>query len=183
MREDKARGVRRPSRRPFELVVFAMLGALMFASKLIMEVLPNIHLLGMLTVTYTVVFRARALFPIYIYVLLNGLFSGFSLWWVPYLYVWTVLWGVTMLLPRRMPRRLAALVYPAVCALHGFAFGTLYAPAQALLFGLDFEETLLWIASGLPFDLIHGVSNLFTGLLILPFSELLSRLLKKQNYA
>lgn len=183
MREDKARGGGRPSRRPFELVVFAMLGALMFASKLIMEVLPNIHLLGMLTVTYTVVFRARALFPIYIYVLLNGLFGGFSLWWVPYLYVWTVLWGVTMLLPRRMPRRLAALVYPAVCALHGFAFGTLYAPAQALLFGLDFEETLLWIASGLPFDLIHGVSNLFTGLLILPFSELLSRLLKKQNSA
>ena len=28
---------------------------------------------------------------------------GFGVWWVPYLYVWTVLWGMTMLLPKKMP--------------------------------------------------------------------------------
>ena len=36
-----------------ETCIFAMLGAVMFASKIIMEALPNIHLLGVLTVTYT----------------------------------------------------------------------------------------------------------------------------------
>ena len=61
-----------------------MLGAIMFATKVIMEFLPNIHPLGLLTVVYTVVFRKRALIPIYIYVFLNGLFSGFSFWWLPY---------------------------------------------------------------------------------------------------
>ena len=68
-----------------ELCVFAMLGALMFASKVIMEVLPNIHILGMLTMVYTLTFRKKALIPLYVYIMLNGLFAGFNAWWVPYL--------------------------------------------------------------------------------------------------
>ena len=84
----------------FELVLFAMLGMVMFVSKIVMEYLPNIHLLAMLTMAYTLVFRAKALIPIYVYVFVNGLYAGFATWWVPYLYIWTVLWGVTMLLPR-----------------------------------------------------------------------------------
>ena len=156
-----------------------MLGSLMFCSKVIMEAFPNIHLLGMLTMTVTLVFRAKALIPIYIYVLLNGLYAGFNVWWVPYLYVWTILWGVTMLLPRRMPRKVAAVVYPLVCGLHGLAFGILYAPAQALFFRLDAAGTLAWIAAGFPFDLLHAVGNLAAGCLILPLSALLLRLLRR----
>ena len=74
-----------------EMAVFGMLGALMFASKLLMEVAPNIHLLGVFTMAFTIVYRKKALYPIYIYVLLNGIFSGFATWWVPYLYLWTIL--------------------------------------------------------------------------------------------
>ncbi len=159
-----------------EMCIFAMLGGVMFATKIIMEALPNIHLLGMLTVTYTLVYRKRALIPIYIYVMLNGLFSGFNLWWLPYTYIWTILWGITMLLPRKMPKKAAYVVYSSICALHGFAFGALYAPAQALMFGLNFKQTVAWIISGIPFDLIHGFSNLGLGLLIVPLSELLKRL-------
>ena len=157
-------------------MLFAMLAAIMFCSKVVMEFLPNVHLLGVLTMVYTIVFRKKALIPIYGYVLLNGLYAGFSIWWVPYLYIWTILWGITMLLPRKMPKGVKAVVYPTVCALHGFAFGVLYAPAQAIMFGLNGEQTLAWILSGLGFDLIHGIGNLAVGLLILPLSELLTRL-------
>lgn len=164
-----------------EAVIFAMLGSIMFTSKIIMEALPNIHLLGMLTMTYTLVYRKKALIPIYIYVLLNGLYSGFSLWWLPYTYIWTVLFLVTLLLPRKMPKSVKCVVYPAVCSLHGFLFGILYAPAEAIMFGLDFEQTLTWIAAGAPFDIIHGISNIFTGMLVLPLSELLRRLSTGQS--
>lgn len=145
-----------------------MLGAVMYASKLLMEVAPNIHLLGVFTIAFTVVYRKKALYPIYIYVILNGIFSGFAAWWVPYLYVWTVLWGVVMLLPEQLPKKLRPLIYMTVCAVHGFLFGTLYAPAQAILFGMSFHGMVSWIIAGLPFDLIHGVSNFFCGLLIVP---------------
>ena len=155
-----------------------MLGSLMFCSKIVMELLPNIHLLGMFTIVYTVVFRAKALIPIYIFVFMTGLYAGFAPWWIPYLYLWAVLWGIAMLLPVNMPQKVARILYPIVCAMHGFAYGTLYAHAQALLFGLDPSQTLAWIVAGLPWDIAHGIGNIFSGLLIFPLSELLKKLNK-----
>lgn len=166
----------------FETVLFSMLASLMFVSKIIMELLPNVHLLGMFVITFTVVFRAKALIPIYLYVFLNGLYAGFNAWWVPYLYVWTVLWALAMLIPRKTPKWLACIIYPTLCALHGLAFGVLYAPAQALLFGLSFEQMLAWIAVGFPFDVIHCISNLCAGLLIYPLSELIKKLIARSRY-
>ena len=156
-----------------EMAVFAMLGSVMYASKIIMEAAPNIHLLGVFTIAFTVVYRQKALYPIYIYVILNGLFCGFATWWIPYLYLWTVLWGTVMLLPRNMPGKIRPIVYMAVCAAHGFLYGTLYAPAQAALFGLDLPKTIAWISAGLPYDFIHGVSNFFCGILIVPVISVL----------
>ena len=151
-----------------EIAVFGMLGAVMYVSKMIMELVPNVHLLGVFIVAFTVVYRQKALYPIYVYVFLNGLFSGFAAWWIPYLYIWTVLWAFVMVLPKKMPRKIEPLVYMAVCAAHGFLFGTLYAPAQAIIFGLSFQGMIAWILAGLPWDFIHGVSNFFCGVLILP---------------
>lgn len=165
----------------FEMVLFSMLGTLMFCSKIIMESLPNIHLLGMFTMLCTVVFRVKGLIPIYLYVIIQGIYAGFAPWWIPYLYIWTTLWGMTMLLPKKMSRRTASVVYPIVCSLHGFAFGTIYAPGQALLYGLNFKQTLLWIAAGLSFDITMGISNIFAGMLVLPLSELLRKLLRRSG--
>jgi hypothetical protein len=49
------------------------------------------------------------------------------------------------------------------------------------MFGLNFEQMVAWIISGLPWDIIHGVGNFFAGLLIFPLSELLKRLMKKST--
>lgn len=159
-----------------ETAVFGVLGALMYVSKIIMEIAPNIHLLGVFTIAITVVYRKKALYPIYTYVLLNGMLSGFAMWWIPYLYVWTILWGVTMLLPKKMPKAVKPVVYMIVNACHGFLFGTLYAPAQALMFGLSFDGMIAWIIAGLPWDFVHGVSNFFCGMLIVPIIIVLQRL-------
>ncbi len=150
----------------------------MYASKMIMEVAPNVHLLGVFTIAFTVVYRKKALYPIYTYVLLNGIFCGFATWWIPYLYLWAVLWGATMLLPKRIPEKIRPLVYMLLCAAHGFLFGTLYAPAQALLYGLSFQKMVAWIISGLPWDFVHGVSNFFCGILIVPIIKILTFLEK-----
>lgn len=158
-----------------EVAIFGMLGAMMYASKLLMEILPNVHLIGVFTIAITVVYRKKALYPIYLYVLLNGLFAGFATWWIPYLYIWTVLWGATMLLPKNMPKKIQPVVYMCLCAAHGFLYGTLYAPVQALIFGLDFKGMIAWIIAGLPWDLIHGISNFFCGILIVPIISVLRR--------
>lgn len=164
-----------------EMAVFSMLGALMYVSKVIMEWAPNIHLLGVFVVAFTVVYRAKALYPLYIYVLLSGIYAGFATWWIPYLYIWTVLWGMTMLLPKKMPKPVTVIVYSVVNALHGYGFGILYAPAQALLYGLSFKGLLAWIVAGFPFDIIHGTSNLICGFLIVPIVLVLRKLEKSTN--
>ncbi|MBE7063027.1 MAG: hypothetical protein E7390_04450 [Ruminococcaceae bacterium] len=158
-----------------EIAVFSALGALMYASKMLMELFPNIHLVGVFIVAITVVYRKKALYPIYVFVFLTGLFAGFATWWVPYLYIWTALWGMTMLLPKRISPKIRPLVYMMICALHGFLYGTLYAPAQALLFGLNLDGMLAWIVAGIPWDIVHGISNFCCGVLIYPLTRVLAK--------
>ena len=161
-----------------DLVVLSLISALMFCSKIALSWLPNVHLVGMLIIVTTVIYRSKALLSIYVFVFLCGLFEGFYLWWIPYLYVWTVLWAFVMILPKNMSKNVSLIVFPIVCALHGLLFGTLYAPAQALMFGFDFKQTIAWIVAGLYFDLIHGISNFFVGMLIYPTIVTLKKIIK-----
>ena len=160
----------------FEMVLFAMFGSMMFISKILLEFLPNVHMIGMFIVLLTSVYRTKALIPIYIFILLEGIYAGFAMWWIPYLYIWLILWGFAMIIPKNIPDKKGLIVYPLVCSLHGFLYGTLYAPAQALMYSLSFEAMLTWIGAGLLFDCIHGVSNFFMGLLVVPLKRILIKL-------
>ena len=161
-----------------ELTVFAMLGALMFCSKLLMEWAPNVHFLAMFILAFTATYRWRAVVPLYVFVFLTGVYAGFSVWWIPYLYIWLPLYLAGCLLPRRMKPAVAVPVYIVLAALHGISYGTLYAPAQAFFFHLNFEQTIAWIVVGLPYDAIHAAGNAAAATLTLPLSKLLIRLEK-----
>ena len=167
-----------------EIATFAMLGALMFVSKFVMEIIPNVHLLGTFIVAFTLTYRAKALLPISAYLFVNGLWEGFSPFsWLPEVYIWPVLWGATMLLPKRIPEKIKPFVYMTVSALHGLLFGVLYAPAYLAFSGMEPHTVLLWIASGFPYDCIHAVGNFVLGILILPIVNLLQKLTKATRKA
>jgi len=164
-----------------EIALFAMLGALMFLTKYLMQALPNIHLTAMFLAAYTITYRWRALIPLYVYVLIDGVAGGFATWWLPYLYIWLPVWGAVMVCAPAMERRgvsakKRAAAYMALCALHGLAFGAMYAPAQALLYGMSGKALLAWIAAGLWFDVLHAAGNFAAGALVLPLAGLLRRL-------
>lgn len=163
-----------------EITVFAMLGAVMFVSKMVMEGLPNIHLLGTFVIAFTLTYRTKALFPIYAYVFANGIWEGFSPFgWIPELYLWLILWGAIMLLPQNIPQRIAPIIYMLISGMHGLLFGTFYAPMYALFGKMSWDRVWLWILAGLPFDIIHAIGNLVLGTLIVPIVTLLRRLDKK----
>ena len=164
------------------LMIFSMLGTLMYLSKWVLEGIPNVELISTLTMVYTLVYRRQALIPIFLCILLVGIYpAGFGLWWYPYLYLWPLLWGITMLLPKGMPVKVQVPVYCLVCGLFGLAYGALYAPYQSLVFlGGDLKKTLAWIAAGFfPWDLIHAAGNLALGTLIVPLVTLLRKLEEK----
>ena len=54
-----------------EIAVLGLLGAVLFAGKIALAGLPNIEIVSLLVIVYTVVLGWRALFPVYVYVLLE----------------------------------------------------------------------------------------------------------------
>lgn len=160
-----------------ELIVFGMLGAIIFLSDLIMEALPNIHAVAMFVALFTLVYRWKALIPLYVYVGLMGIYSGLALWWVPYLYIWTILWAVIMLIPKRANDKLKFIFCIILCSLHGLLFGILYAPMQALMFGLSFEAMITWIITGTAFDIVHMCGNFAMSFLIIPLYKVMKKII------
>jgi energy-coupling factor transport system substrate-specific component len=159
-----------------------MLGAVMFVSKILIQAIPYVHLLGLFMASITLTYRRRALIPIYVFIFADGLYWGFSVWWVPYLYVWLPLWMMFMIVGKlKVPDRLRIPLYMVLTALHGLSFGTLYAPAHALMFGLSLQGMAAWIVIGFPFDLIHAVGNFAAGTMIVPLAKLMKRLEKGSN--
>ena len=160
-----------------EICLFGILAALTFAAKYVMSWLPNIEPVSLMVMLFAVTFGWKALFPIYFYVLLIGLSEGMGAWWLPYIYVWTILWGMVMLLPKKMPKWLAPIVYALVCGLHGFGFGFWWIPSQMALMGFSLEQALIWWQFGfLTADIPHGIGNLVGSTLIIPLVTLIRKL-------
>ena len=160
-----------------DIALLSLLAALMCVGDFAMEWLPNVHFVGVFIVVTTVVYRQYAILSIFVYWMVSGFVEGISLWWIPKIYIWALLWVGIMLIPKRFSERTKNILYIIVCALHGFlSFGVLYAPAQALIAGLDFKGTIAWIITGLPFDLTQCIGNLVLGsLVIYPMTKIIKQ--------
>ena len=169
--------MRSSTRQTRDLIVFAMFAAMMCGSQIAMRNLPGIHPLGLLMATLTLVYRWRALIPIYVYILVYGAIHGFSMWWLPYIYLWLPLWGMFMIAGNlRLPKTAQTPIFMILCGLHGLSWGAMYAPAEALFWGFTFEQTIAWIIAGLPFDAVHAASNFGMGIMIVPLAQVTKRL-------
>ena len=124
----------------------------------------------MLVVLFTIALGRYVGYTLSVFVLLEGLVYGFGLWWFSYLYIWAVLALVTWLF-RKMDSRLG---WALLCGFYGLLFGTLTSIPTFILSG--FAAGIAYIATGIPFDLIHAVSNFLLAFLLLP---VLRRLFEK----
>lgn len=141
------------NRRLVTTCAMAMMGVLLTVSKEVMAFLPNFEPVTLLIVLFTLCFGPMAAGAVAVFLLLEGLLYGFGSWWVMYLYVWPLLCGLTLLL-RGMDK---AWQWAVFAGLFGLGFGTLCSLAYLPVGGV--RMALAWIASGLPFDLMHGGGN------------------------
>ncbi len=136
-----------------DLAIVALLAAALMVVQVALALVPNVELVSFLVVVSTLTFRRRAVYAIYIFALLEGLIYGFGVWWFMYLYVWTILAGAAWLLRRNT----SVVVWAAVSGGFGLLFGALCAIPYFFIGGVSMGIAY-WIA-GIPFDLIHCVSN------------------------
>lgn len=158
----------------------ALLGAVLVFGKEMLAFLPNVEMVSMLIMAYTVVYRWRALVPIYVFVALETVIYPFPPTVVMYLYVWLILFAVAMLLPKRA---LPAPVYMLIGGLYGLSYGALCAPVQAFFFHLSARGTLAWIAAGFSFDITHAIGNVAICVLTPVVIRLLQRLEKQAHFS
>ncbi len=139
----------------------ALLSAILYVSKALLEFLPNVELVSLLTILYTLVFGKEALIIVTVFNCFEVIQWGFGLWVISYLYTWPAL--VIMTLAVRKLLKEEFVLWAIFSGIFGLLFGAFFAvayipanPAFALAY---------WIR-GLPWDVWHAAAN-FVLMLIL----------------
>src|SRR5699024_5547665 len=127
-----------------------ILGATITAGKLVLSFIPNVEIVTLLFIVYTIVFgmRKRLLVSV-IFSTTEILLYGFSTWLLGYYLVWPLLIIVTGIVNRSTESEYA---YAIIGAIFGYAFGGLFAIVESIFYGLTYGW-VYWLR-GIPFDLI-----------------------------
>lgn len=154
-----------------DILIIGMMSAILIAVQVMLGFIPNVELVTVLIIAYTLIFGYKTLFIIYVFAILEGFIYGFGIWSISYLYVWTILFFVVTLLKRYH----SPLTWAAVSGFYGLSFGALTAITTLVISG-PASALAYWIA-GIPFDLVHGMSNFITAfILIKPLYRILDKL-------
>jgi energy-coupling factor transport system substrate-specific component len=157
-----------------ELILFGVLGGLLSASQIALSFIPNIEIVTLLIILFSMIYKKKALYIVYVFVMVMGVVYGFGLWWIGYIILWPFLSILTLRIRRFIEGKY--LVLAIYSGIFGFLFGFFYAIPYVFFGGLNMG-IVYWI-SGLQFDIIHGIGNFFMMILL---GEKLFDLLNKLN--
>lgn len=154
-----------------QIVTMGLLGAILFVGQLAMSPLPNIEPVTTLIIIYTPVYKKKAFFSIYVFVLLEGLLFGFGIWWISYLYIWSILAVIALSLQKLK----SAILWAVVSGLFGLMFGALCAIPYLISGGIG--AAFAYWSAGIPYDILHCGGNFaLTLILYTPLTRLLKKL-------
>ena len=149
-----------------------MLGTIETAKRALSFV-TNVELVTLLIILYTLYFGWRIFYVIAAFTLIEGCLYGFGLWWIMYVYVWPLLAGLTYLFRKKE----SVWFWSFFSGIYGLLFGALCTLPYFVIEGVDMVIT--WWVAGIPYDILHGISN-FVLCLILYF-PLKNALVKLKN--
>lgn len=154
-----------------EIALMGVMVAILVVSVHVMAPLPNIEPVTLLVILYTLFFGRKVGYILAAYILLEGCWYGFGIWWVMYLYVWPLLALCTHLLRKRE----SVLVYSILAGAFGLCYGALCSIPYLFVGGP--AAAFAWWVAGIPYDLIHCVSNFVMCLVLFrPLRDVLKRL-------
>lgn len=157
-----------------QLVTMAVLSAILLVGQLGMAFLPNIEPVSTLIILYTLTYKKQVFPIIYAFVLLEGIIFGFGIWWVSYLYIWSILALITLLF-RKMD---SALLWAVISGAFGLLFGVLCAIPHLISGG--FYAAFSYWSAGIPYDVLHCIGNF--GLTLILYNPLLHLLKRLTNH-
>lgn len=152
------------------LAWMGVLTALLFTGQVVMSFLPNLEIVSLLIILYTIFFGKKVFWMIYGFVFLEGFLYGFGMWWFQYLYIWSILAMVVLLLRHNT----SAIFWSIISGFFGLSFGALCTPPYFITGG-PAAAFSYWV-SGLGFDLTHCIGNVVLCLVLFkPLYDLLQK--------
>ncbi|MEG2834098.1 MAG: hypothetical protein RR859_08000 [Ruthenibacterium sp.] len=143
------------------IVLTGLLAALLLVAKEVLNFLPNIELVTLLLMLYTLCFpRSITMWAAVVFIFMQGILYGFGIWWVSWLYLWPLLILITWLLRAHT----SLLLWAVVAGAFGLSFGALCAIPYWITGGF-YAAVSYWFA-GIPFDIAHCIGNVLTVLLL-----------------
>ena len=144
------------------IVLLALLTSIIYVSQLVLSILPNVNVVTLLLIIYTLNFGIRKTFIISCsFNILMGITYGFSYWIIGYFWIYGLLIILSSLLDRIISRNL--ILWSFFGLLFGLLFGFLFAINDHYFIGVNF---IAYYLRGIPFDIIHGFSNMITILVL-----------------
>lgn len=143
------------------LVYIAVMTAIMEAAKIALNPVPNVELITLLVIVFTKQFGWKMTLPaVLIFAFIECAYWGFGTWSIVYFYMWPLLVFLTHL------NRNAESVwnYTVLSAAFGLTFGAFCSVVTLIAAGP--KAAFAWWIAGIPYDLIHGVSNFIICLLL-----------------
>lgn len=153
-----------------------VLTGVVFLGQVFMGFLPNFEIVTLLFLIYTLVFGKKVFLMVYVFVFLEGIFYGFGLWWLNYLYVWSIQCIVTWLFRKQN----SVIFWSVLSGFYGITFGALCAIPYLFISGPS-GAFAYWVA-GVAYDIPHCIGNVVLCLaLFRPLHNLLERLVHGKN--
>lgn len=153
-------------KRTLYVVTMGLLSAILLIGQVGMAFLPNIEPVTFLIIVYTLVYGRQVFFIIYSFVFVEGLIHGFGIWWVSYLYIWSILALLTMLLKKNQ----SAVIWAVIAGAFGLMFGALCAIPYLISGGIG--AAFAYWAAGIPYDILHCIGNF--GITLILYKPVLS---------
>ncbi len=153
-----------------ELTQLSIFAAIMVAGKELLSFIPNVNPVSLIIILLAINYSYKALFPVAIFVIIEIAIYGFDLWSFMYLYVWPLI-TIGAIIFRTHKSRIFWACYGAAA---GFLFGALCSIPYIFVGG--FKAAFAYWIAGIPYDLIHSVSNF---VLIFTLMPLLNKLIIK----
>lgn len=143
-----------------DIAFVGMAIAVIEVCKIALQAVPNVETTTFWIMMFTLVLGRKMLFVIPAFILIEGCIYGFGLWWIMYLYAWPLLALIAWLIRKSD----SALTFSVVSGFFGLFFGALCSIPYYFIGG--FVMMFNWWVAGIPFDIMHGISNFFIMLLL-----------------
>lgn len=137
-----------------EIAYLGICIAILEVSKIALDFLPNVELVTLLFIVYTIFFGKKTLFVAAGFIVIECLLKGINVWSLMYIYIWPAL---IMMVYYANKLKLGHLFYCLLSGFFGLFFG-LFCSIPYLIIG-GWQMAVAWWIGGIPYDIIHCISN------------------------